>query len=134
VDIILQVRNNTLLRNWADREKGQGKPPVPHSLWLPARSLNPFFSACFPVLHLVVQEPAIETRQKNPSIAVAASGAVLTAWGEAISHSKGGELRAQLTGEHGDKIDWTLDAQITIPNFSFPAAAAIGDDDFLLLW
>jgi hypothetical protein len=31
-------------------------------------------------------------------------------------------------------MDWTLDAQITIPNFSFPAAAAIGDDDFLLLW
>lgn len=81
-----------------------------------------------------VQEPETETRQKNPSIAVAASGAVLTAWGEAISHTKGGELRAQLTGEHGDKIDWTLDAQITIPNFSFPAAAAIGEDDFLLLW
>lgn len=81
-----------------------------------------------------VREPATQTRQKNPSIAVAASGAVLTAWGEAISHSKGGQLRAQLTGENGAKMDWTLDAQITIPNFSFPAAAAIGGDDFLLLW
>ena len=81
-----------------------------------------------------VQEPATQTRQKNPSIAVAANGDVLTAWGEAISHSKGGALRAQLEDANGAVIEWELDAEITLPNFSFPAAAAIGGNDFLLLW
>ena len=81
-----------------------------------------------------VQEPATQTRQKNPSIAVAANGDVLTAWGEAISHSKGGALRAQLEDANGAIIEWELDAEITLPNFSFPAAAAIGGNDFLLLW
>ena len=81
-----------------------------------------------------VQEPATQTRQKNPSIAVAANGDVLTAWGEAISHSKGGALRAQLEDANGAIIEWELDAEITLPNFSFPAAAAIGGNNFLLLW
>lgn len=81
-----------------------------------------------------VQEPATQTRQKNPSIAVAANGDVLTAWGEAISHSKGGALRAQLEDANGAMIEWELDAEITLPNFSFPAAAAIGGNNFLLLW
>ena len=81
-----------------------------------------------------VQEPAIQTRQKNPSIAVAANGDVLTAWGEAISHSKGGALRAQLEDANGVIIEWELGTEITLPNFSFPAAAAIGGNDFLLLW
>ena len=81
-----------------------------------------------------VQEPATQTRQKNPSIAIAANGNVLTAWGEAISHSKGGVLRAQLEDANGAIIEWELDTEITLPNFSFPAAAAIGGNDFLLLW
>ena len=81
-----------------------------------------------------VQEPATQTRQKNPSIAVAANGDVLTAWGEAISHSKGGALRAQLEDANGVIIEWELGTEITLPNFSFPAAAAIGGNDFLLLW
>ena len=81
-----------------------------------------------------VQEPATQTRQKNPSIAVAANGDVLTAWGEAISHSKGGALRAQLEDANGAIIEWELGTEITLPNFSFPAAAAIGGNDFLLLW
>ena len=81
-----------------------------------------------------VQEPATQTRQKNPSIAVAANGDVLTAWGEAISHSKGGALRAQLEDANGIIIEWELGTEITLPNFSFPAAAAIGGNDFLLLW
>ena len=81
-----------------------------------------------------VQEPATQTRQKNPSIAVAANGDVLTAWGEAISHSKGGALRAQLEDANGVIIEWELGTEITLPNFSFPAAAAIGGNDFLLVW
>ena len=81
-----------------------------------------------------VQEPATQTRQKNPSIAVAANGDVLIAWGEAISHSKGGALRAQLEDANGVIIEWELGTEITLPNFSFPAAAAIGGNDFLLLW
>ena len=81
-----------------------------------------------------VQEPATQTRQKNPSIAVAANGDLLTAWGEAISHSKGGALRAQLEDANGVIIEWELGTEITLPNFSFPAAAAIGGNDFLLLW
>ena len=81
-----------------------------------------------------LQEPATQTRQKNPSIAVAANGDVLTAWGEAISHSKGGALRAQLEDANGVIIEWELGTEITLPNFSFPAAAAIGGNDFLLLW
>jgi len=81
-----------------------------------------------------VQEPATQTRQKNPSIAVAANGDVLTAWGEAISHSKGGALRAQLEDANGVIIEWELGTEITLPNFSFPAAAAIEGNDFLLLW
>jgi len=81
-----------------------------------------------------VQEPATQTRQKNPSIAVAANGDVLTAWGEAISHSKGGALRAQLEDANGVIIEWELGTETTLPNFSFPAAAAIGGNDFLLLW
>ena len=81
-----------------------------------------------------VQEPATQTRQKNPSIAVAANGDVLTAWGEAISHSKGGALRAQLEDANGVIIEWELGTEITLPNFSFHAAAAIGGNDFLLLW
>ena len=55
-------------------------------------------------------------------------------WGEAISHSKGGALRAQLEDANGVIIEWELGTEITLPNFSFPAAAAIGGNDFLLLW
>ncbi len=81
-----------------------------------------------------VTEPSSETRQKNPAIAVNSTGQVLTVWGEAISHSKGGTLRAQLESSNGELLDWELPIEQTIPNYSFPAAAAVGEEDFLLVW
>lgn len=81
-----------------------------------------------------VTPPSTQTRQKNPAIAVSASGDILTAWGEAISHSKGGALRAQIEPSATSAGAWRLAEELTIPNYSFPAAAAIGASDFLLLW
>lgn len=81
-----------------------------------------------------VAGPATPTRQKNPAIAVAQDGSVLTAWGEAISHSKGGLLNAQLEDAEGRKSAWRLAEEWTLPKFSFPAAAALGESDFLLVW
>lgn len=81
-----------------------------------------------------VQEPATATRQKNPAIAVNAQGLVLTSWGEAISHSKGGTLRAQLEDANGKLLDWGLKAEPEIPRYSFPAAGVLPNGEFLLLW
>ena len=81
-----------------------------------------------------VGEPAKPTRQKNPAIAVNAEGQVLTGWGEAISHSKGGTLRAQLSDADGKPLSWTLTEEQEIPRFSFPAAGVLPSGDFLLLW
>ena len=81
-----------------------------------------------------VAEPFVETRQKNPAIAINASGERLIVWGEAISHPRGGRLNMQLFAADGSSRDSGFDAEIEIPEFSFPAAAQLPDGDFIVLY
>jgi hypothetical protein len=78
-------------------------------------------------------EPFIETRQKNPALAFNPQGEKLIAWGEAISHSRGGRLNLRLFDAEGKVTDYELEDELHIVDFSFPAAAALPDGDFLVL-
>ena len=82
----------------------------------------------------LVGEPFSQTRQKNPAVAFNNHGQRLIVWGEAISHSRGGRLNMRLfEGETAENnVDFT--EEITIPNFSFPAAASLPNGDFLVLY
>ncbi len=82
----------------------------------------------------LVAEPFTETRQKNPSVAFNPSGDRLVVWGEAIGHSKGGRLNLRVFDSEGNLTDVQVDEGITIPNFSFPAAAGLPDGGFLVLY
>jgi hypothetical protein len=81
-----------------------------------------------------VAEPFIKTRQKNPAIAINAEGDRLIAWGEAISHTRGGRLNMHLFAADGSGKNANFDQEIAIPNFSFPAVALLPDGDFLVLY
>lgn len=81
-----------------------------------------------------VGEPFIRTRQKNPAVAINQQGDRLIAWGEAISHTKGGRLNMRLFDAEGALKDYDFQQDITIPNFSFPAAAKLPSGDFLVLY
>lgn len=81
-----------------------------------------------------VGEPFIKTRQKNPAIAVNGEGERLIAWGEAISHSKGGRLNLRQFSSDGASSDSSTLDEITIPDFSFPATADLPNGDFLVLY
>lgn len=83
---------------------------------------------------MLVAEPFIQTRQKNPAIAINALGERLITWGEAISHPRGGRLNMQLFGADGSSMNIQFDEEIEIPQFSFPAAAQLPDGDFLVLY
>ena len=78
-------------------------------------------------------EPFIETRQKNPTLAFNPQGEKLIAWGEAISHSRGGRLNLRFFDAEGKVADYELEEELHIVDFSFPAAAALPDGDFLVL-
>ena len=78
-------------------------------------------------------EPFIETRQKNPALAFNPQGEKLIAWGEAISHSRGGRLNLRLFDAEGKVTDYELEEELQIADFSFPAAAALPNGDFLVL-
>ena len=78
-------------------------------------------------------EPYIETRQKNPAIAFNQSGEKLIAWGEAISHSRGGRLNLRLFDADGEVQTFRIEEEVQIADFSFPAAAALPDGGFLVL-
>ena len=80
-----------------------------------------------------VADPFSETRQKNPSLAFNDSEEKLIAWGEAISHSRGGRLNWQLYDADGEKIA-AMAEELEIPEFSFPAAATLPDGSFLILY
>ncbi len=81
-----------------------------------------------------VAEPFIETRQKNPAVAINSEGDRLIVWGEAISHTRGGRLNMHLfTDDESDKNVEFMD-EVSIPKFSFPAAAVLPDGDFLVLY
>lgn len=81
-----------------------------------------------------VAEPFTKTRQKNPTIAFNRRNEHLIAWGEAISHARGGRLNIKLFDAGGGPKDYLLPEEITIPNFSFPAAAGLENGDFLVLY
>lgn len=81
-----------------------------------------------------VGEPFTRTRQKHPAVAINQQGDRLIAWGEAISHTKGGRLNMQLFDAEGGLKDYDFQEEITIPNFSFPAAAKLPNGDFLVLY
>jgi len=80
-----------------------------------------------------VAEPATPTRQKNPAMAVNVQGQRLVVWGESISHSKGGKLNMSLFDVDNAIQPLEFDA-VEIPTFSFPAAAALADGSFLVLY
>lgn len=82
----------------------------------------------------LVAEPFIETRQKNPAIAFDGAGNSLIVWGEAISHSRGGRLNLRLFDDQGVDTGHRLDEEIQMQNFTFPAAAALPDGTFLVLY
>ena len=81
-----------------------------------------------------VAEPFTKTRQKNPAIAFNRRNEHLIAWGEAISHARGGRLNIRLFDAEGELEDYLPAEEITIPNFSFPAAAGLANGDFLVLY
>ncbi len=81
-----------------------------------------------------VAEPFIETRQKNPAMSINERDERLIVWGEAISHSKGGRLNMRLFDENGVLKDDQFVEEVTIPNYSFPATAALPDGNFLVLY
>ncbi len=81
-----------------------------------------------------VAEPFTETRQKNPAMAVDASGQRLIVWGEAISHTRGGRLNMRLFDDQGEVTDFVFAEEIAIGDFSFPAVAAVGPNEFLVLY
>ena len=60
-------------------------------------------------------------------------GEKLIAWGEAISHSRGGRLNLRLFDAEGRVTGYELEEELHIVDFSFPAAAALPDGDFLVL-
>ena len=80
-----------------------------------------------------VADPFTETRQKNPTIAVNGEGEVLIAWGEAISHARGGVLNYRLVSVDGAERE-IAEPGLEMPQFSFPAAAALENGSFLLLY
>tara|TARA_B100000989_G_scaffold281437_1_gene245661 strand:- start:203 stop:658 length:456 start_codon:yes stop_codon:yes gene_type:complete len=80
-----------------------------------------------------VGEPFTETRQKNPAVAFNQQGDRLIAWGESLSHSRGGRLNLRIYTAGGVETDLRLAEQVQIANFSFPAAAALPDGNFLVL-
>ena len=82
----------------------------------------------------LVGEPFIETRQKNPALAVNKNGERLVVWGEAISHARGGRLNMRLFNSEGVNIGYEIPEEINIPNYSFPAAAVLPNNDFLVLY
>jgi len=83
---------------------------------------------------VAVAEPFSETRQKNPAVAINAQGQRLIVWGEAISHTRGGRLNMSLYDGDGIVEGFEFDEEIAIGDFSFPAVAAIGPDQFLVLY
>ena len=80
-----------------------------------------------------VGEPFTETRQKNPAVAINHQGDRLIAWGESVSHSRGGRLNLRIYAAGGVETDFPLAEQVQIANFSFPAVAALPDGNFLVL-
>ena len=82
----------------------------------------------------LVAEPTINTRQKNPAIALNSAGQRLVVWGEAISHSRGGKLNIRLFDTEGTSIETHYDTELEITEFSFPAAAPLPNDTFLILF
>ncbi len=81
-----------------------------------------------------VGEPFIKTRQKNPAIAINQQGDRLIVWAEAISHTRGGRLNMRLFDATGGLKDYDFQQDITLQNFSFPAAAKLPDGNFLVLY
>ncbi|MED5412710.1 MAG: hypothetical protein VYE30_10225 [Pseudomonadota bacterium] len=80
-----------------------------------------------------VAEAFTETRQKNPAIAVNKAGDRIIVWGEAISHARGGRMNMRVVDSTGNEVDFSLDREIQIQDYSFPAAATLPNGDFLVL-
>lgn len=87
-----------------------------------------------PQTPMAIAEPFTETRQKNPAIAFNTRNEHLIAWGEAISHTRGGRLNIRVFAADGKSVDYQLPKEITIPNYSFPAVAGLANGDFLVLY
>lgn len=81
-----------------------------------------------------VAEPHTQTRQKNPAIAVNREGFRIIAWGEAISHARGGRLNIRVFDSSDEDIGYSLNEEIQITDYSFPAAAVLPDGNFLVLY
>ncbi len=79
-------------------------------------------------------DPFTETRQKNPAIAVNEHRERLLVWGETISHARGGRLNLRLFDTGGEDAGYLLPREITIPDYSFPAAAQLPGGGFLVLY
>ena len=82
---------------------------------------------------LLVGDPLTETRQKNPAIAINSQREKLVVWGEAISYTRGGALNLQVFDADTVVVE-VVKPELNIPDFSFPAAAVLNDDSFLVLY
>ena len=58
---------------------------------------------------------------------------LVIAWGEAISHARGGRINMRVVDASGRDTDFQLDREIQIQDYSFPAAATLPNGDFLVL-
>ena len=83
---------------------------------------------------VAVGEPFSETRQKNPAIAFDQDNNRLIVWGEAISHARGGRLNLKIFDAQGKDTGYVPGEEITIDDYSFPAAAGLPNGDFLVLY
>lgn len=82
----------------------------------------------------LVGEPFSETRQRNPAMAINERAEKVIVWAEAISHARGGRLNLKLFNSEGESEAFELTEEITIPDYSFPAAVTMPDGNFLVLF
>jgi hypothetical protein len=67
-------------------------------------------------------------------VAINSEGDRLIVWGEAISHTRGGRLNMHLFAADGSDKNVGFTDEVSIPKFSFPAAAVLPDGNFLVLY
>lgn len=81
----------------------------------------------------VVSAPGDGPNRKHPALAVNRQNQTLMAWTEGTTWNRGGRLRAQIFDANNQPMDALQGAPAT-PTWSFPAAFARSDGNFVLLF
>jgi len=78
--------------------------------------------------------PPGDGSRKHPRLAVNGKGQALVAWAEGTGWNKGGAVAWQLFGENGQPVAGGAGKQDGLPVWSAPAAVALPDGRFLILY